>query len=153
MALGLEGRAKVVRSPEGERLRITATGDAAIDLISGPPGRDALGGLGLSPGRLLPGLGQTGEDGASAAASERVFGLGLEPGLRLTNPADAEYARTVLGKTLSTIRSAYRALTRDPALDAAEVRSAQKPAPAYMQRRLAEYQAALARLNGPLSFI
>lgn len=154
MALDLKGRAEVVRSPEGERLRIAATGDAALDLIAGPPGRDALGGLGLPPGRLMPVAGQ--KDAAedkTAAERERVFGLGLEPGLRLTKPADAEHARTVLGKTLSVIRSAYRALTQAPALDGGKTASVQKPAPACLQQRLAEYQAALARLSGPPPFI
>lgn len=147
------GRLKVTVSSEGgsvtgkdgevttttggfQRLSIMARdGRAGAVLTAGETGRDALGGLGLSPGFIGP---TSGDD------VRRTFGLDLPAGLRLKDAAAAKTAGERLQAAMKAVRDAYRAL--DPATGASAAASG--PVPAYLSSQLANYQAALARLGG-----
>ncbi len=118
-----------------QRLSIMARdGKTGAILTSGETGRDALLGLGLSPGYI--GL-------AAADASVKTFGLDLPSGLTLNDDASIKAAGEKIQGALKAIRDAYRALAPQ---DAAA--SASGPVPAYLTNQIANYQAALARLGG-----
>lgn len=102
-------------------------------LTPGEAGRDALAGLGLSPGYVGS---RTVEGGKS------TFGLDLAANLNLNSEAAIATAREKLTTALRTIRNAYAAL--DPE---AQRRTASGPAPAHITSQIANYQAALDRLT------
>lgn len=103
-------------------------------LTSGESGRDALAGLGLSPGYIGA---TSGEDVV------KTFGLGLSSDLSLRDEGTRKAAGEAILKALSQIRAAYRAL----APESTTPRATGQP-PAYLQAQLANYQAALNRLTG-----
>lgn len=103
-------------------------------LTPGETGRDALAGLGLSPGYVGS---RTVEGGRS------TFGLDLAANLNLNTETSIATAREKLTTALRTIRNAYAAL--DPQ---AQRRTASGPAPTYITAQIANYQAALDRLTG-----
>ena len=106
-------------------------GRSGAILTSGEPGRDALVGLGLSPGHIGP---------APSDDSPRTFGLDLPNMLDLSEP---KAAKERLDLAMTALRSAYRALA-----PASTRPAAVGPAPAYLTAQIANYQAALARLGG-----
>lgn len=119
-----------------QRLSIMARdGRAGAVLTAGETGRDALAGLGLSPGFIGP---TSGDD------VRRTFGLDLPAGLRLNGPEAAKTAGERLQAAMKAVRDAYRSL--DPSTKASAAASG--PVPAYLTSQLANYQAALARLGG-----
>jgi len=101
---------------------------------SGETGRDALLGLGLSPGFI----GQTSGDDVT-----RTIGLNLPSGLTLNDAEAIKAAGEKIQGALKAIRDAYRALAA-PATTA----GANGPVPAYLTNQISNYQAALARLTG-----
>jgi hypothetical protein len=103
-------------------------------LTSGETGRDALLGLGLSPGFI----GQTSGDDVT-----RTIGLNLPSGLTLNDAEAIKAAGEKIQGALKAIRDAYRALAA-PATTA----GANGPVPAYLTNQISNYQAALARLTG-----
>lgn len=118
-----------------QRLSIVARdGVTGAVLTAGETGRDALAGLGLSPGYI----GQTSGDDVI-----RTFGLGLPASLNLGSPDSVKAAGEALQAAMKAVRDAYRALA-----PAAARPAARGPAPAYLTAQLANYQAALARLGG-----
>ncbi|NJC39979.1 hypothetical protein GGQ87_000237 [Brevundimonas alba] len=119
-----------------QRLSIVARdGNAGAVLTSGEPGRDALAGLGLSPGYIGATIGDD---------ITRTFGLDLPASLRIGDATLAKTAGERIQAAMKAVRDAYRAL--DPATKAAGASSG--PVPAYLSNQLANYQAALARLGG-----
>lgn len=118
-----------------QRLSIVArNGVTGAVLSAGETGRDALAGLGLSPGYI----GQTSGDDVV-----QTFGLALPADLNLGSPDSVKAAGEALQAAMKAVRDAYRALAPDTALPGAT-----GPAPAYLTAQLANYQAALARLGG-----
>ncbi|WP_332660389.1 transcriptional regulator [Brevundimonas sp.] len=118
-----------------QRLSITARdGKAGGVLTAGETGRDALAGLGLSPGYVGSSVGDD---------VIKTFGLALPSNLTLADPASVKTAGEKLQAAMKAVRDAYRAL--DPATKAS---AANGPVPAYLTAQLANYQAALARLGG-----
>lgn len=119
-----------------QRLSITAKdGKTGAVLTSGETGRDALAGLGLSPGFI----GMSGSfDGV-----KRTFGLGLPSSLNLNDADAVKTAGEKLQGALKAVRDAYRELAPKSAASAAS-----GPVPAYLTAQLANYQAALSRLTG-----
>jgi hypothetical protein len=118
-----------------QRLSITARdGVTGAVLTSGETGRDALLGLGLSPGFI----GQTSGDDVV-----RTFGLNLPSGLTLNDAAAIKAAGEKIQGALKAIRDAYRALAPETTTSAAN-----GPVPAYLTNQISNYQAALARLTG-----
>lgn len=118
-----------------QRLSISArNGNAGAVLTAGETGRDALAGLGLSPGYV----------GASVGEDVvKTFGLDLPTNLSLLDAASIKTAGERLQAAMKAVRDAYRAL--NPASSAP---TASGPVPAYLTAQLANYQAALARLGG-----
>lgn len=118
-----------------QRLSITARdGKAGGVLTAGETGRDALAGLGLSPGYV----------GSSTGDKiVKTFGLDLPASLHLGDPVSVKTAGERLQAAMKAVRDAYRAL--DPTTAA---KAANGPVPAYLTAQLANYQAALARLGG-----
>lgn len=119
-----------------QRLSITARdGKTGAVLTAGEPGRDALAGLGLTPGYVGP--------AGSGDGDVKTFGLNLSRTLNLADPASVKAAGEALQGALKAVRDAYRALApQSPAS------SASGTVPAYLTNQLANYQAALARLGG-----
>ena len=118
-----------------QRLTLTARdGKVGAVLSAGEGGRDALAGLGLSPGYVGP---SSGDDAL------QTFGLNLPKTLNLANPASVKAAGEALQAALKAVRDAYRALAPKPASSASS-----GTVPAYLTNQLANYQAALARLGG-----
>ena len=107
--------------------------DGAI-LKSGEAGRDALAGLGLSPGFIGP---TSGDD------ARTTYGVELPNTLHLATTDAAKRAGEAVLAAMKVVRDAYRDLKpKDPLTQAVG------QAPAYMTARIANYQAALARLTG-----
>jgi len=107
--------------------------DGAI-LSSGETGRDALAGLGLSPGIVAP---------KADKGDVKTFAVPLPPSLSLAGPEKIAATVEVLRVAMKAVRDAYRGLA--PASSQPAVTGA---APAYLKAQLANYQAALARLGG-----
>ena len=112
-------------------LKITPSNDrSAIELRSGPSGRDALSALGLSEGLIQtaatakPKVGDPQADGKS-------YGLGLSAGLQITDLDSAKKAQAALLAATSIVRGIYSGAV-----------------PAYLTGQIANYQAALNRLTG-----
>ena len=130
---GLEGGERVTAGGV-QRLTITASDDqAGIILRAGEAGRDALGGLGLSPGYIGP-----------KATDIRTIGIDLPARLSLETAEDAKAALDILAAGVRSLRDAYSALA--PASKATQAPSG--TVPVYLQNQIANYQAALARLMG-----
>ncbi|MBA4805796.1 MAG: transcriptional regulator [Brevundimonas sp.] len=118
-----------------QRLSIMArSGKAGAVITAGEAGRDALAGLGLSPGFVGP----TSGDGA-----RKTFGLDLPADLSLGDAASTKAAGERIQAAMKAVRDAYRSLAPASATPAAT-----GPAPAYLTAQLANYQAALSRLGG-----
>jgi len=129
---GMDGDTKVTAGGV-QRLSIAFTdGRGGATLRAGEAGRDALAGLGLTPGYIGP-----------KSDDLKTFGLDLPKSLNLRDAAAVKNAHDKLGTALVTLRAAYRALL--PESDKPKVT---REAPAYLQAQLANYQAALARLTG-----
>lgn len=129
---GMDGDTKVTAGGV-QRLSIAFTdGREGAVLRAGEAGRDALAGLGLSPGYIGP-----------KSDELKTFGLDLPKSLNLRDAAAVKNAHDKLGTALVTLRAAYRALL--PESDKPKVTG---EAPPYLQAQLANYQAALARLTG-----
>jgi hypothetical protein len=157
----LDGKASVKRVSGSDVLRIEAKEGSIIQLRAGPAGFDALEGLGLPIGKIINDGSLSGDEEEDEAAEEDnkktsaidgppVFGLGLELNLKLTSKTEAAHAREMIAGAMSEIRKAFREITRDPTLDALAEQQAKLrgPVPAYLRSQLANYNAALARLQG-----
>ncbi|RZI98322.1 MAG: transcriptional regulator [Brevundimonas sp.] len=115
-------------------LSITARdGRGGAVLNAGETGRDALAGLGLSPGLIGP----------ATLDKVKTLGLNLSRSLNLDTVDAAKTAAEKVAAAMRVVRDAYKALdpeTSKPAITG--------QAPAYLQAQLANYQAALQRLGG-----
>lgn len=110
------------------------TGRAGAVLTSGEPGRDALAGLGLSPGIISP---------KAEKGDVQSFAMALPTSLSLSGSANIKTTVEALRAAVRVVRDAYKALapgSNKPAVTGA--------APAYLTAQLANYQAALNRLTG-----
>ncbi|NWH08244.1 MAG: hypothetical protein HXY22_06300 [Alphaproteobacteria bacterium] len=140
-----DGKAEVRRIRGEDRLVITMREGHSADLSRGPSGSDALSGLGFTPVRITASSSSDDDDDSSLAS----FALKLSKPLSLSSTEDAASAVSAISDAMSAIRSAYRELTKDPALEA-ELEKARKKSgtvSAYQQSQLANYQAGLARLQ------
>lgn len=147
-AIAGAGRAEIVKEDGRERIKITPQDGRAIRLEAGREGRDALGGLGLNPGVIA--------SNTQARGSVRTYGLGIVAAdLRLDSKANVGRAKAELSAAVSIVRQAYEALLNPNAKELTEEekklqerRQNAGAAPEYYTARLANYQAALARLTG-----
>jgi hypothetical protein len=135
------GAATVALSTAGDKLKITASAGARITLTAGPSGRDALAGLGLQEGVVAA------APSSSASAAQKkplpAYGLGVGA-LSLADKTSRKRAVDELGAAMQTVQKAFQVLTT-PA--SATIAAAAGAAPAYLTKQLANYQAALARLQ------
>ena len=140
----LDGDAKVKRGSEGDLLDLRPKPGVTIELFEGGEGQDLLAALGMEPGAVRKPA--EGED----ADEVKSYGLDLSSLLKISDLSSAQSATSKIGEAMTTIRSAYRHLTRDPALDDLlnGTRNQGGAAPAYMLAKIANYQNALARLGG-----
>ncbi len=144
----LNGKSDVVRTSKGDTLRITPTEGHTIELFAGTAGQDLLSALGLPEGVVQIDPSTLNKDTATAAPP--IYGLGIGSELNLSLLTSADAASTALQESLTTIRSAYRTLTQDPALtDLLNGKNSGfgGPVPAYLQAQIANYSAGLARLQ------
>ncbi len=145
----LDGKAAVARTENGDTLRITPAEGHTLELFAGPEGKDLLGALGLPEGvvRLNPSL--LNKDAVSDAPPIHSLGIGSD--LDLSFFKSAQNASTILQEALTTIRSAYRTLTQDPALkdllNGKGTKGLGGPVPAHLTKQIANYSAGLARLQ------
>ena len=153
-AFGAQADVRVMTVDGGRRLQVKpATQRNVIELVAGPPGKDALQGLGLPEGVLrntsiarggaiIPG------DGGSP-----VYGLKMNRKINLEDTTEINHAAAELAGAINVIRSTYRTL-RDAAtpeaVKKAEAAQAagQSTVPVHLRKQIANYQEALARLTG-----
>jgi len=154
IASGGKIEATMSTTKDGQKLKLQAIdGQGSVDLIAGSDGRDALARLGIAPTRLLPTdeLFGLGEDNKSrpGGGDGGAFGLGLDPFLLISDKTSAKYVLGILDTAIQTIQRAYRSTTFDPikALLAEQSKDF-GPAPARITAQIAQYQNALARLQG-----
>jgi hypothetical protein len=147
-AIGGVGRAQVVKEDGFERIEISARDGQAVRIEPGTEGRDALSALGFAQGVVTKS--EAGRGGL------RTFGLGLiAADLKLDTPERIASAKAELSAAVSIVRQAYDKLLNPNAKEPTEEEKALEArrqsagaAPEYYAQRLANYQAALARLGG-----
>ncbi|HZW16733.1 MAG TPA: transcriptional regulator [Brevundimonas sp.] len=118
-----------------QRLSITPRdGRTGAILTTGEPGRDALAGLGLSPGFIGP---------KSADDETATFALDLQKTFSLSGEEAIKSTVERLKAAMRVVRDAYRSLAPESSkpVITGEV-------PAYLSAQIANYQAALNRLMG-----
>ena len=116
------------------RLTITARNpEKGAVLSAGETGRDALAGLGISPGYVGS---KSGDD------IRTTYGLNLPANISLNDAGSVATAKEKLAAALRTVRSIYAAM--NPNLP----KAVGGTAPAYISAQIANYQAALDRLAG-----
>ncbi|HTO39788.1 MAG TPA: hypothetical protein VL026_02335, partial [Rhizomicrobium sp.] len=150
-ALMFDGTAKVTYTSKGSALQISANAGVQVQLISGPEGADALGGLGIAPTVLAKDVASSGRKATAASTSTQklVAGLGLTgTSFDLSTATGAKAARASMVAVLSSLRTAYRNLNTPQTQTAA---SAAKPLSAtnssYARNQIANYQLALSMLS------
>jgi hypothetical protein len=87
---------------------------------------------------------------APADGGYPIFGLKLNGKINLENAAEIGHSAAELAAAITVVRSAYRDL-KDAATPSAVKAAQSAPAaavPAYMQKQIANYQEALAKLTG-----
>lgn len=122
-----------------------------ITLGAGPGDANALPALGLTEGTLTsnatakaakPGVATTAANSNSLMAN---YALNLPSNLDLTTAAGLKAAQTAIGNALTTIKSIYSNMTTPASTKTSSGSTGQ--APAYLTAEIAQYQAALTRLN------
>jgi hypothetical protein len=129
------GEDEALASGQLQRLSITPRdGRAGAVLTAGEPGRNALAGLGLSPGFIGP---RSDEDAMA------TFAMDLPQTLSLSGAEAIKSTTERLRAAMRVVRDAYRGLAPESSKPAIK-----GEAPAYLTAQIANYQAALARLTG-----
>lgn len=145
-AAGFDVTVETGRAGEFDVLRIKPKSErASIEILAGPPGKDALHGLGLQEGVVSQATTAAAPDGL-----KRVYGLGLASDLTLDDDAAAGQALKFVQMAISTVKNAYNYITNpDLFSGSGKARTAATGAPpAYLTAQISNYQAALARLGG-----
>lgn len=128
---GMDGDTKVTAGGVQRLSIVFADGREGAVIRSGEAGRDALAGLGLTPGYIGP-----------KSSDLKTFGLNLPKTLNLRDPEAVKTANESLLAAVKVLRDAYKSLSPDS--DKPKITG---EAPAYLKAQLANYQAALARLT------
>ncbi|WP_448665120.1 hypothetical protein ACG3SL_12030 [Sphingomonas sp. CJ20] len=138
---------------EARSLRIDTKAGHSFEFIAGPDGSDALAKLGIEPQRI-----QSPTTLSSRAPKVRPggdFGLSLTDGLNLTTADGAKLAMKKVEEALSMTQTAYRSLLWDDGkaklVDGVKNTATGKQSTARETAQLANYQAALNRLNSNTS--
>lgn len=147
-SIGASGRAQVVSENGVERLKITPRGGQAVRIDAGGGGRDALGGLGLTPGIIST------TDGGRGGV--KTYGLGvIAADLKLDSKENIARAKAEISAAISIVRQAYDTMlnpnAKEPTAEEAALaarRQAAGTSSELYSAQLANYRAALARLSG-----
>lgn len=149
----ITGSKALVTTPkkgDGAMLRVSPKAGIDIEFVAGPAGRDALEKLGI-PAARISGMDKI-DKNAPAVRPGGSFGLGLNLTLSLSDTKSATAALGKLKSALSVAQTSYRSLYWDDGKAAlAEGRANRgRGASPHEQAQLANYQAALSRINsGP----
>jgi hypothetical protein len=146
---GFKVKVEVVSDGEYRRLKITPqVKTASIEVLPGKGGADALEALGIAPGVVRNTV--VDKDGKSTSADGQgpVFGIGLDVDLNLNSENGIKAALAALSKSLTKVRDAYRTLETAAKPPVVSSPGGGGTAPAYLTGQIANYQAALDRLNG-----
>ena len=165
------GSASVSFVPGGTSLTIKSKGTSRIDLSAGPAGNDALKGLGLSEGTIVNDTPTTKTTTSTNKVTDNYqnpftasttsdsstpplyVGLNLSSNLDVTSKDGAASATQLIQSAMSNLRSAFRTLNPDPALQALQNQTSGKSSsgsgavPDYINNQIANYTAALQRLT------
>ncbi|PZQ55991.1 MAG: transcriptional regulator, partial [Phenylobacterium zucineum] len=136
---------KISGKPQDQLVITPAHGGSALEFLSGPAGKDALAGMGLSPGLVI----ET-DDEARAAQDAKPMGLEVDATLTLSSASAIAEAVSSLQSAMSNVRAVYFYLKYGDSSDE-ETKSSGKTGgtvPAYLTNQIANYQAALDRLTG-----
>ncbi|HEX5378006.1 MAG TPA: hypothetical protein VFW47_05500, partial [Phenylobacterium sp.] len=151
-ALNFQADVKIVTGTDGLRklqLKPHNLRDT-LELFSGPPGKDALTGLGLSEGIIRATT--LNKDGKPEPADGKgqIYGLKFDGELNLNDASSISHVAAELAAALGVIRQAYKDLqaAATPKSVLAAAKAASGPVPAYLTSQIANYQAALDRLGG-----
>jgi len=145
---GFKVKVEVVSDGEYRRIKITPQlKTASVEVLPGKNG-DALEALGITQGVIRNTVIDKNGKSVSADGQGPVFGIGLDIDLSLSSKDKIAAALTAIGKSLTKVRDAYRTLetAAKPQVQAAP--GAGGAVPEYMSSQIANYQAALDRLNG-----
>ncbi len=131
-------------APFMQRLEIAPEENKAGAVISaGPPGKDALGALGLTPGLVAP----KDDEKDQKKDEKEAFGLSLPNNLNLNNKESIKAAIEALSAAISTVRKAYKGLGPDTT-SITNTLTGKGGSTAYYNAQAANFQAALDRLGG-----
>ena len=127
-----------------------------VTLLPGPLGHDALGPLGIAQGVLTASASKEGSAApggdsgplASRNSLKNGYSLKLASTLTLASPARALAASGALSGAIATLKGIYADMNTPPSQTNAATSG---PVPAYLTNQIANYQAALSRLQGSSS--
>jgi hypothetical protein len=135
----VDGRRQLQIKPAGNR--------QMAELIPGPSGRDALGSLGLPAGVLRTTSTVNGKT-VSGDGKGEIYGLALDPSLTLGSADAISHAVAQINGSISVLIGAYRDLKAAATPAEAKPKAVTGTPPAYLKAQIANYSAALARLQG-----
>lgn len=153
-ALGSQADVRVMTVDGGRRLQVKpATERNVIELVAGPAGKDALKALGLPEGVLRSTNIARGGKIVPGDGGAPIYGLKMNSKINLDDESEVNHAAAELAGAINVVRSAYRELrdaSTPAAVKAAEAAKAsgKSQVPAYLQKQIANYQEALAKLSG-----
>jgi hypothetical protein len=122
-----------------------------ISLGSGPSGASALAALGLAQGVITSNAtAKAVKKGSTAAANslKANYALALPSTLNLSTPGGVKQALATLGAAITTIKKIYTDMTTTPSTQKS---ASTGSAPAYLTAEIANYKAALAKLQAASS--
>ena len=138
VTIGTNGDRQLTIKPVNSRTNVT--------LNAGPPGADALGPLGLSPGVLAQSETTYATVSKTSNLKTSPYALGLSANLNLDTPAGVAQAQKEIAAAQNVVQAIYSDMTTAPAPSTPSGSSG--TVPAYITAQIADYQNALARLQG-----
>jgi len=118
-----------------------------FELLPGAAGRDALAALGLKAGLVRNTTVDKVKGVLPADKGTQTYGLRFTAPLDLSSKADIKAALDGIGNAITVVRAIYADL-KQAAAPKTPSAADQAAVPAYLQNRIADYQAALDRLTG-----
>ncbi|WP_293677758.1 hypothetical protein [uncultured Phenylobacterium sp.] len=149
-ATGFQAKVTLVTVDGLRSLRVEPVTDRIVlEFTAGKSDKDALAMLGIPDGIVRK---TKFVDGRTVSADGRgqIYGLGLDPKMRLDEDLDRKHAAAEIGAAMGFIRQAYKDLVAGAIPKDAQAAAAKPsgPVPAYLTNQIANYQAALQRLGG-----
>lgn len=154
-ATGFETSTKVVTTNGVQQLQITPNFQGvSIALQAGPSGANALPALGLAEGVITTSAtakakSNSTSTGKAANSLKANYALSLPSTLNLTSASGIAAAKTSLASAIATVKQIYTDMTTAPSTKTSAGYTGS--APAYLTAEIANYQAALSRLQSSSS--